>query len=268
MRDFAAAQLVELGQSLGTLTIESDAIGAEVQVDGKAIGVVPLGRTLHLEPGSHEVRVTAGERPSYVEKITIAAGKDHAVRAMFTGTQAASSPSPSLSTESSLAKPALASSRTGKFMLNIKLGTSALIYNTPGQSLGHPTLTTSLELGYAICCERFYFVVPISIQWRDAGSGSNLLMFEIPIGLQYDIRLTQSLYLPLQINFGYSFGSLFGGGASGWAHNGTFLAQLGIKYVVKGRGNLGLDLISLPVHFVSNAVALEYRLQAYGGVNF
>ena len=62
--------LVALEKKLGKLTITANVTGA-VAVDGHAVGATPV--TMHLTPGSHEVRLTAAGKKPWQATLTIEA---------------------------------------------------------------------------------------------------------------------------------------------------------------------------------------------------
>jgi hypothetical protein len=52
------------------------------------------------------------------------------------------------------------------------------------------------------------------------------------------------------------------------SHWGLFVPEASIKYVLKGRVNLGLQPFSFPVLFSGNGAVAFYRLMLFGGANF
>jgi hypothetical protein len=54
---------------------------------------------------------------------------------------------------------------------------------------------------------------------------------------------------------------------------GFVVPELGLKWVIRKRGNVGVDLLSLPIAFGTDdshvqIVPISYRALFYGGVNF
>jgi hypothetical protein len=67
--------MAEAKAQVGTLHIKTNREGAEVQVDGRAIGVSPLKAPVYVEPGQHEVTLVQGNDRAN-EPIEVEAGKD------------------------------------------------------------------------------------------------------------------------------------------------------------------------------------------------
>ncbi len=68
-------RLAALRRQLARLTVEGDAPGAAVELDGKAAGTLPLARTLYLAPGKHRVEISADGQVLVKRAVTVAAGK-------------------------------------------------------------------------------------------------------------------------------------------------------------------------------------------------
>lgn len=100
---------------------------------------------------------------------------------------------------------------------------------------------------------------------------SDAYVVSFALGLQYDVQITDSLYLTPRFSLGYAASirklpaPLSG---SGTAHLGSFTPEMGLKYVVSRRVNLGLDFASIPILFDSNGSAAYYRLMGLLGVGF
>jgi hypothetical protein len=63
---------------------------------------------------------------------------------------------------------------------------------------------------------------------------------------------------------GYGRGEAGGGGANAFA----IIPEVGIKYVVNGTVNVGMDPFSMPIGIGSDQTLFWYRLNFHGGVNF
>jgi len=76
--DTIKEMLTEAVVHVGTLRVKTNLDGAEIQIDGRAVGASPLKSPLYVDPGQHEVTVMlAGDKET--EPIEVAAGKDLAV---------------------------------------------------------------------------------------------------------------------------------------------------------------------------------------------
>lgn len=73
---------VELEPVSGILAIQSNVPAADVTVDGRALGKVPI-RDLLLTPGTHEVRVAKQGYLTDVAKLSIRAGKDYTLNSLL-----------------------------------------------------------------------------------------------------------------------------------------------------------------------------------------
>jgi hypothetical protein len=176
--------------------------------------------------------------------------------------------------------------KAGRFMGNLKIGPAFLAYPTYGSGVTLAQAALVLEFGYAVTPDRNgYLLFPLNFQMSSFAS-----FISIPIGFQYDIRLPiRGLYLTPRGIIGYtaaisndSFCNGFGCTATtSVSHLGVFMAEIGVKYVYRGRFNFGFDPFSLPIYFgapgtscsvqgcvTSNAVAVFYRLLFYAGANF
>lgn len=107
-------------------------------------------------------------------------------------------------------------------------------------------------------------ILPLQIQTR----GSDFTTVSIGLGLQYDVEIASNLYLTPRFSLGYTAAIVNVGPAGrGVAHLGNFTPEAGIKYVISGRVNLGLDLISIPITFTSDGSGASYRLMGLLGVS-
>jgi hypothetical protein len=175
--------------------------------------------------------------------------------------------------------------KSGRFMFNLKLGPAFAVYDdvyagtaptltpqqqaacsvppytcpdTPGLGV---TGTIMFDFGIALTADRnLYLTIPI--QFQVAKPGSFVL---IPIGAQYDIPLpVKGLYLTPRFSGGYAAYLVRGHRV---ADLGVIIPEFGAKYVFLKRGNVGMDLFSLPIYF-GDFTAVSYRVLVYGGVNF
>ncbi len=73
-RKVAKSTVAQLGKKLGRLQIECEATGAEVAVDGKSVGRVPLPGPLWAPPGSHQVTITHEGSATATETVEMSAG--------------------------------------------------------------------------------------------------------------------------------------------------------------------------------------------------
>jgi hypothetical protein len=158
--------------------------------------------------------------------------------------------------------------KAGLFMMNFRGGPAFGIANTDSlQFLG----ATGVDLGFAVSPDyNAYIILTPQVQFRE-----NYFNFSIPIGFQYDIRLTRGLYLYPRASIGYSamvFTSSFDYGpiryySSSTVHGGILIPEFGLKYVVNGRLNLGFEPFSLPIFFNGDGYNIWYRFMFYIGFN-
>lgn len=178
--------------------------------------------------------------------------------------------------------------KAGRMMANLKLGPSFLAYPTYGSGVTFAMAALTLEFGYAVTPDRNgYLTGKLDFQM------SSLVSYiSIPaIGFQYDVRLpVRGLYLTPRGSIGYALAVGTSTATCGIAacitqtsyeHLGVFTAEIGVKYIYRGRFNFGFDPFSLPIYFngpstecigsscVSRAgVGVFYRFQFYAGANF
>jgi hypothetical protein len=169
----------------------------------------------------------------------------------------------------SFSSPALArryggSGKSGPLMLNLKIGPAIELKNLPTQ------VALELDFGVALTGDRALYLV-LAPQFHLANNISTIM---VPLGIQYDIALpVPGLYLYPRVSMGYAasiydYGCVFNYCATSTVHRGFALPEIGIKYVIRGRGNVGFEPFSLPIFFEQKWVGLQYRLLFYGGVNF
>ena len=67
------------GRGVAALAVEGLPDGAEVLVDGMAVGNAPLSGDLYLEPGRHVIEVNTGGNASQKREVTGIKGERHSV---------------------------------------------------------------------------------------------------------------------------------------------------------------------------------------------
>ncbi len=277
-RNFALQQKTELAAQLGKLTIDCDVDGAEVAIDGHPAGATPLQHARWVVPGAHTVTIALSGQPEFKESLQIHGGELRAIHASFRAPQNLGTPPPMAMTAPNQPPPATPPP-TGprpapyryRFMANLKLGFAPIIYGGTGVDQNPLYFNFTLELGVALCCNRqLYLVFPFGIQYKNFDAGSETVI-EVPIGVQYDVHLVAGLYLPVQLVVGYA--AVIDSpteNATTTVHEVLIRPTAGLKYVIAGRGNVGIDIFSLPVVIATpdGHVVLQYRLMFYGGINF
>ncbi len=90
----AKAELVlnRAKQNIGTLTVDAQPPGAEVQLDGALVGQVPLHEAVFVDPGEHVVLVRAPGLPDATQRVVLAAGEAKTIA--LTATEAPPPPLP------------------------------------------------------------------------------------------------------------------------------------------------------------------------------
>jgi hypothetical protein len=260
-REYALARKMELATQLGKLDVECDVSGAQVAIDGRPVGATPLPRAHYVAPGAHAIAVTAPGRVAFTAVAQLGPGELREVHASLPPDPNAIAPA------SEVSKPQPPRERTGRWMVDVKLGLAPVVYlqGSPNKPI---YFAFTAELGFAVCCRnQLYVLFPFSVQYKDFGQGVATTILEFPLGLQYDIRLWNALFLPVQISFGYAVAFPAGVVDTNPRHMGVLRPSLGLKYVVLGRGNVGLDAATVPIFF-GQETFVEYRLLFYGGVNF
>ena len=66
---------VDARRKRGRLKISSETVGAQVFVNGKSVGKVPLKRSIRLRRGRHTVRLSKLGYADFLESVTIRAGR-------------------------------------------------------------------------------------------------------------------------------------------------------------------------------------------------
>ena len=160
-------------------------------------------------------------------------------------------------------KGPLPPAKAGRFMVNVKLGAAFMIH--PDNVVHTPYAAVVTEFGVAVTPDRNgYLILPLSIH----AAPDRIPFIMIPIGFQYDVALPlPGLYITPRASLGYA---LTTGPQTLTSHFGVFIPEVGVKYVVKGRWNVGFDPLSLPFLFPFGGAAglLHYRFLGYAGANF
>lgn len=145
--------------------------------------------------------------------------------------------------------------KAGPMMANLRIGPSFGL----GAGFG-AGFTLAPEFGYAVALENNLYVVA-----APQFTFSTLTLITLPVGVQYDYPLpVKNLYVTGRFLAGYTI--LAGGRGGGGAF--TLIPELGAKYVIDKKFNVGMEPISIPV-FIGSGRAFEYyRINLYGGLNF
>lgn len=158
----------------------------------------------------------------------------------------------------------------GRVMLNVR-GGGAIGIAHADRELGRLGMV-GLDFGVALSKDNnAYLVITPQVDLRDG-----LYNVMVPIGFQYDIRLARGLYLYPRVSLGYSalisttsidFGSLHFS-ANQTTHGGVGIPELGLKYVVNGHFNLGIEPLSFPIFFTDRDYVAWYRAMLFLGATF
>jgi hypothetical protein len=74
----AKKALAEVTTQLGVIRVATNRDGAEIRVDGKAVGKAPLGAPLFLEPGNHEIAAHFGTN-GITRPVSVQAGQETSI---------------------------------------------------------------------------------------------------------------------------------------------------------------------------------------------
>lgn len=160
--------------------------------------------------------------------------------------------------------------KEGRFMLNVRGGVAIGIVNAERdlKTLG----MVGIDFGVAISPRyNAYIVLTPQVDLRP-----NIYNVMLPVGFQYDIRLARGLYLYPRISLGYSafistasldIGSLHFS-ENQVTHAGVGIPELGLKYIVNGRFNIGIEPLSIPIVFTRDDYAAWYRANLFLGGTF
>jgi len=160
--------------------------------------------------------------------------------------------------------------KSGRIMLNVRGGPAFGIVNTDEDL----RLLGGVGLDFGVALSRDYNAYLVLTPQVDLRQG--LYNVLVPLGFQYDIRLVRGLFLYPRVSLGYSLfvsnssvdiGSLHLS-ASELSHGGVAIPELGLKYVVNGRFNIGIEPLSIPVVFNSENYWVWYRVNLFLGGNF
>jgi hypothetical protein len=76
--------ILELQKAIGTLVIDVDVKGAEIEVDGKKVGTSPLGRRIFLEPGDHNVHIRGEGGAEWTSTVHLEKGEKTTIKILIT----------------------------------------------------------------------------------------------------------------------------------------------------------------------------------------
>lgn len=147
---------------------------------------------------------------------------------------------------------------TVKFIEEYGWDNDLLLYSPP---------IISIEPAFGVRSDRNgYVFVPATFQlWANAISGS------VGIGYQHDIPLpVRRLFLTARLGVSYRCITLleFGNGSvSQSVHSALVNPEVGLKYVLRGRVNLGLDLLGMQVEVTKVGASVTQRVGASVGIN-
>lgn len=155
--------------------------------------------------------------------------------------------------------------KAGRFLFNLKLGPAIC---ATGCTSHEGALV--LDFGWSVLPNKnAYVVVPLQFQFS-----ATTAAVMVPFGFQYDFGISKlpGLYIYPRLSLGYA--ALFDSstGVQTTTHAGLVLPELGAKFILRGRFNIGGEIFSLPVFFgrgpFSTLVNVSYRILVYAGVNF
>ncbi len=154
--------------------------------------------------------------------------------------------------------------KLGRFMANFKIGPALCLYNCSHQG------ALLVEIGYSVLpSKNAYLLLPLQAQFAPASAA-----IIVPLGFQYDLAFpgVSGLYVYPRLSLGYAYlvDRISSGSPS--LHAGIAIFEFGLKYVLRGRWNIGGELVSLPIVFGQNSAGafanIYYRLMLSLGVNF
>jgi hypothetical protein len=153
--------------------------------------------------------------------------------------------------------------KVGRFMLNFKIGPALCLYACSHQGV------MLLEIGYSVLPNKnAYLLLPLQAQFAPSGS-----VVMVPIGFQYDLPVSRvpGLYFYPRLSIGYALIIDNVNSSAPQTHGGVILPEFGVKYVHRGRFNIGGEFFSLPLVLGPTAVGnlnLYYRITLSAGLNF
>lgn len=149
-------------------------------------------------------------------------------------------------------------------MANFKVGPALCLYACEHRG------AFILEIGIAVVPgRRGYLMLPLQFQAGPAGGE-----IIVPLGFQYDLAVPRvpGLYLTPRFSIGYAALITNNTGLFSVVHGGVAIPEFGLKYVIRGRWNLGAELFSLPIFFGKNSggpfASVYYRILLSFGANF
>ena len=160
--------------------------------------------------------------------------------------------------------------KEGRVMLNARGGVAIGIANAERdlKTMG----MVGIDFGVAVSSNyNAYIVFTPQVDLRP-----NIYNVMVPLGFQYDIRLARGLYLYPRVSIGYSafistasldIGSLHFS-ANQVTHGGVGIPELGLKYIINGRFNIGVEPASFPIFFTDQDYAVWYRANVFLGGTF
>jgi hypothetical protein len=157
--------------------------------------------------------------------------------------------------------------KAGPVMLNARGGVSVGLKDTGGA--GRPAYdgaSIELELGFAVSSDRQTYLLldyqPLITSYYAAFMGG--------VGVEHDFRISERGYVSLRLTAGYApVTPIF---SNKVLHFGWLLPELGLKWVLGRRVNLGFDFFSLPMGWGNDdngvgITAIFYRIMLFVGVN-
>jgi hypothetical protein len=159
--------------------------------------------------------------------------------------------------------------KSGRVMLNARGGLALGVANAEHEL--YLMGVGGIDLGVAVSQNyNAYLILTPQLQVRP-----DLYAVMIPFGFQYDIHLVRGLFLSPRVSIGYSalisnasidFGPLRFS-ANQVTHAGVAIPELGLKYVVNGRFNIGVEPASFAILFTDRDYVAWYRAMVFLGVN-
>ncbi len=162
--------------------------------------------------------------------------------------------------------------KVGPFMMNFRFGPSIWLQDQVYDYVDSRLLGSfAVDIGFAVTPDRNgYIILTPQVQGRPGFANVGL-----PIGFQYDIHLARGFYLYPRVSFGYGAMIYPGGYQFGpyyydttqVDHGGMFIPEIGLKWVVRGSFNIGVEPFSLPVWFNGDYYSMWYRFLFFLGFN-
>jgi hypothetical protein len=145
--------------------------------------------------------------------------------------------------------------KAGRFLFNLRTGPSVVLTN------GNVAGDIGLDVGYAFSSDLNAYL--LFLPQAEFMVDTSLLI--LPLGFQYDIQIPKTnLYVCPRVALGYA---AIVSSNMPTIHVGWGEPAVGLKYVLKGRWNFGVDPISFPILFTTSRAVGEYRFHVYFGVN-